>query len=434
MKKAILLASTILFKSGLNAQNYTSYFIGNQQDLSTQALGGICLMGGASEDDNAMKWFLEKANGGDIIVLRTSGSDGYNNYMYNSLGVNVNSVETIVCNNEAASNETYIHERIKKAEAIWFAGGNQWTYISYWRNTPIDSLINSAITDRNIVIGGTSAGMAIMGDYYFSAQNGTITSANALQNPFNATLTIDSASFINNNKLQNTITDTHFDNPDRKGRLITFMSRIYNDFNTPSKAIACDEYTAVCIENNGTAKVYGGFPQYDDYAYFVEVNCEIPDPSPETCISGTPLTWSYNNEALKVYKIAGTSNGDNTFNLNNWQNNTGGTWLNWSVNQGVFSEIVGSEPNCTNVTVDLEGNDIQWAYNHEQNLLLIHSDISDLNNCSIMVTNLLGQPVNFIQTNQSKKILIQFRNNSNELLLFNLYNENGIITNLKILQ
>ena len=53
-------------------------------------------MGGATEDDNAMIWFLERSNGGDILVLRTSGSDGYNNYLFSELGVNVNSVETIV--------------------------------------------------------------------------------------------------------------------------------------------------------------------------------------------------------------------------------------------------------------------------------------------------------------------------------------------------
>lgn len=89
-------------------------------------------MGGASEHDNAMKWFLEQANGRDVLVLRTSGSNGYNDYMLNQLGVNINSVETIVCHNASASQETYIHDKIKNAEAIWFAGGDQWTYISYW--------------------------------------------------------------------------------------------------------------------------------------------------------------------------------------------------------------------------------------------------------------------------------------------------------------
>ena len=42
-------------------------------------------MGGASEDDNAMKWFLERANGGDVLVLRATGADGYNDYLFSSL-------------------------------------------------------------------------------------------------------------------------------------------------------------------------------------------------------------------------------------------------------------------------------------------------------------------------------------------------------------
>ena len=37
-------------------------------------------MGGASENDAAMAWFLERAGGGDVLVLRASGSDGYNDY------------------------------------------------------------------------------------------------------------------------------------------------------------------------------------------------------------------------------------------------------------------------------------------------------------------------------------------------------------------
>jgi cyanophycinase-like exopeptidase len=135
----------------LIGQNYTSFKIGNTTDVMTNPSGGVCLMGGATEDDNAMKWFLENANGGDVLILRTSGGSGYNSYFYEDLGVQLNSVETIVCHNESASHETYLIQKIQQAEAIWFAGGDQWTYISYWRNSPVASAINDAITNRNIV-------------------------------------------------------------------------------------------------------------------------------------------------------------------------------------------------------------------------------------------------------------------------------------------
>ncbi|MFN6036841.1 MAG: cyanophycinase, partial [Bacteroidota bacterium] len=337
----------ILFCKLIKAQSYTSYFTGNINDTVTNPLGGVCLMGGASEDDNAMKWFLQRANGGDVLVLRASGSNGYNNYFYSTLGVSINSVETIVCNNSSASFDPYVLQKIQQAEAIWFAGGNQWTYVSYWRNTPVDSLINLGIKQKNMVIGGTSAGMAIQGKYYFSAQNGTVTSSTALADPYNSSVTVDSAYFIKNKYLDNVITDTHFDNPDRKGRLMAFLSRIVIDYGKYAQAIACDEYTAVCIDTSGMVKVFGGYPTYDDNAYLIQSNCELISPSPETCVAGTPLTWNLNNKALKVYNIKGTANPGFSFSLKNWKNigNTG-NWLDWSVNNGTFNEQVGDSLNC----------------------------------------------------------------------------------------
>ena len=100
-------------------------------------------MGGATEDDNAMIWFLERSNGGDILVLRTSGSNGYNDYLYNELGVDVNSVETIVLNNSSAANESYIHNKVLNAEAIWFAGGDQSNLVQY--SSEVQKLKNAKI-------------------------------------------------------------------------------------------------------------------------------------------------------------------------------------------------------------------------------------------------------------------------------------------------
>ena len=129
----------------VNAQSYTSYFTGNTTDKITNPDYGVCLMGGSTEDDRAMVWFLEKANGGDILVLRASGSDGYNDYFYTDLGVEVNSVETIVFNNASAANDTYVLQKIANAEAIWMAGGDQSDYINYWKDTEVEALLNEHI-------------------------------------------------------------------------------------------------------------------------------------------------------------------------------------------------------------------------------------------------------------------------------------------------
>jgi cyanophycinase-like exopeptidase len=385
------------------SQNYISYFTGNSADLVTNPQGGICLMGGASEDDNAMKWFLERANGGDVLVLRATGSDGYNSYLYSGLGINVNSVETIVCNNTNASSDAYVINKINQAEAIWFAGGNQWTYINYWRNSPVSQAINLAIQERNVVIGGTSAGMAIQGKYYFSAENGTVTSNTATSNPFASSVTVDSTSFIQNAVLQNVITDTHFDNPDRKGRLVSFLARIYTDFGVSGYAIACDEYTAVCVDTAGQARVFGGYPSYDDNAYFVQVNCELTNPDPEICSAGNALTWNHNGEAVKAFKIKGNATGSNIFDLNLWESSSSGTWYNWSVANGVFQESVGAEPNCQGLGVNQEMEENQvFFYPNPVNDKFTISVTSTLIGESFRIIDELGKVVKMGEINALK--------------------------------
>jgi cyanophycinase-like exopeptidase len=418
MKRAIIAALTMIPVLGF-AQSFTSYVTGSTTNITTNPSRGVCLLGGATEDDNAIKWFLQRANGGDILVLRASGADGYNAYFYSELGVVVNSVETIVFNDASASNDPYVLQKIQQAEAIWFAGGDQWDYISYWKNSPVDNAINQGIQQRNIVVGGISAGMAIQGKYYFSAQNGTITSAAALANPFDNLVTVDSSKFIDNAYLDNTITDTHFDNPDRKGRLVAFLARIHTDYGAYAKAIACDEFAAVCIDANGIARVFGGFPTFDDNAYFIQSNCELPVPSPETCSPGSPLTWNLSGLALKAYQIKGDSLGSKTFDLNTWQSGSGGTWLNWSVSNGVFAEQAGAAINCPSSIADTLPSDLEigiYPNPTTDKVKMIWSN--KINSVSqISIYNILGQKV-FVPITMADKVVIADFSNLNNGLYF----------------
>ena len=347
MSKTSILLAVLLVNFAALSQPYTSYFTGSSMDVIASPEGGVCLMGGATEDDEAMKWFLNRADGGDVLVLRTSGSDGYNDYMYSQLGITLNSVETIVFNGTFAVNDTYIHQKIKQAEAIWFAGGDQWNYISFWRDSPIDSLINEGIENRDVVVGGTSAGMAILGNPYFSAQNGTVTSGIALSNPYHSDVTVDNTPFLDAPFMGNVISDTHYDDPDRKGRHMVFLARMVKDNGVIAKGIACDEHTAVCIDENGLARIYGEFPSSNDNAYFLQVNCELADPTPEMCQSGLALDWNHGGAAVKVYAVKGNQTGQNTFDLSDWQTGNGGLWKHWYVDNGVLQETNGNAPSCS---------------------------------------------------------------------------------------
>lgn len=201
------------------------------------------MMGGRTEHDVAMRWFLEQANGGDVLVMRASGSDGYQEYLYRELGVPVNSVETIVFHSITTSE--YVLQKIKQAEAIWFAGGNQKVYLEYWKGNEIQKALQEAV-DRGIVMGGTSAGMAILGEFIWDGES---IQTDFLEIPF----------------LKSVITDTHYDARNRMERHIGFIGE------TGGRGIAADEYTAITIHPDGQTFVYGDEDE-DDFAYFIEAD------------------------------------------------------------------------------------------------------------------------------------------------------------------
>ena len=52
---------------------------------------------------------------------------------------------------------------------MFIAGGDQANYINFWMGTPVQSALNDAIA-RGVPIGGTSAGLAVLGEWAYSAQ------------------------------------------------------------------------------------------------------------------------------------------------------------------------------------------------------------------------------------------------------------------------
>ena len=74
-------------------------------------------------------------------------------------------------------------------------------------------------------VGGTSAGLAILGQFSFTAMNDSAYSKETLQDPFNNRVTI-ATDFLKVPHMENTITDTHYVKRDRQGRFLGFMARI----------------------------------------------------------------------------------------------------------------------------------------------------------------------------------------------------------------
>ena len=307
------------------APSVVSYLTGDAADVTTNAIGGLILMGGSTDVDAAIQWFLQRAGGGDVVVIRSSGADGYNQYMYDM--VNVNSVETIIIDSRTKAGLSTVAQKIRNAEALFIAGGDQWNYVNYWKNTVTEDAINYLLTTKQVTVGGTSAGLAILGSAYYSAETGSVTSSQALANPYHRYVTIGQGDFLLHPFLANTITDSHYSQRDRQGRHITFLARLMKDNGyTTVKGIGVDEQTAVCIDAAGIGKVYG-----TNSAYFMK-NENL---GPENCISGTPLTWNRSATAIRTYKITGSQTGNGSFNATNWSFSGGTSYYNY-INNGVL--------------------------------------------------------------------------------------------------
>jgi cyanophycinase len=264
---------------------YTSYFSGSTTDAVTTPLGGALLAGGGVDSDAGMRWLLAQGGArasnafGDVVVLRTSGSNGYNKYL---IRFGANSVNSIVITSVAGANSAYVRDAIAKAEVIFFAGGDQSTYELLWRGTGLQSAVNARIA-QGYPVGGTSAGLAVMSEYVYSALNVSATSSTVLLNPFDPSITFSRLLFTIP-RLGNLITDSHFVVRDRMGRLLTFLARLEQDYRaTAPRGVGVDEQSAVGMSAAGTATVFGA----GNGAYFLSTG----GVTTRTVSSGTPLTY-----------------------------------------------------------------------------------------------------------------------------------------------
>lgn len=343
---------------------YGYYFMGEPGTLtdsqpkianSSQTKPSFLLMGGGPDVDEGFRLMIRKAGatattGGRFLVIRATGTDAYNSYIYDSSGttwtsyvggkdLHLTSVETLIIPNRAAAAHPDVSSIIRRADMLFIAGGDQADYINYWKGTNVDLAIQSLMA-RNVPIGGTSAGLAVLGQIDFAALNGTVQSPQALDDPFNRYMTLDpaplslSGGFIAPAALQHTVLDAHLDTRDRLGRLVVFVARMVQQNGgsggcsggvLPSGAlgargIGLGVETALWVEVDAQGKVMGKRVTNDasnstyppdpepspSAVYFVR-----PQGNPSTCAAKKPLTMP----RVEVYRLADSSV---WFDLSSW--------------------------------------------------------------------------------------------------------------------
>jgi len=281
---------TLLGNDGaLRAADFDCYLTGNAGDVKpAHTEGALMLMGGGGLVDEAFRWFIQKAGGGDIVVLKATDrtdpvADSYGAYLHGTIG-GCDSVEVIAFNNRAAASNPELLTKIQNAEGIFLGGGKQFLYTDYWKGTPVDAALDAHVRAGR-PLGGSSAGLAVLGQVCYTAHvTARLTSEAAMKNPFDKVLTFEN-DFLHLDLLRGVITDTHFSSRNRLGRLIAFTARVGADNRiTNLLGIGVDEKTALCVEPNGTGRVFTTVPE--GRAWLV-----LPQQAPEILKPGEPLTF-----------------------------------------------------------------------------------------------------------------------------------------------
>ena len=321
MRHAIILFAALALAPGAEAK-ITRYVTGNAADVSPGPLSGPAhdFGGGGTDVDEALQWIIDEVRGCtscattvDVVILRSSGADGYNDYIYAMNGVD--SVETLVITSRRDADTSAVEATVLNAEVVFFAGGDQCNYTSYFKGTRVETAVE-AVYARGGGVGGTSAGFAIQGEFVYDACDGSATSAEILANPHHkhASFTYDFFSWAN---MGDVLTEQHLVPRDRMGRLLGFLARQIQDGRTPTAlGFAVNERTSVVVDKKGVATVMGDGP-----AYFV-----LADHFPEHCQPKQPLSYS----GFKIWRV---ETGD-TFNL---RNRPSAGYYTISVTDGVLS-------------------------------------------------------------------------------------------------
>ncbi len=218
----------------------------------------------------------------DLVVLAASAPSG-NSATPECDGLvdlsALHSCTTVTIPNPRGADVTRVADTVRRAEIVYFAGGNQCNYVE-WEGSAVLTAVTDVV-ERGGGVGGGSAGLALQGDVVYDGCAGSVRSDEALSDPYHRRISFSDSIFAWP-ALDRIITDSHFAERDRMGRLMSFVARQIAERDTETfYGLGVNEGTAVVVGPNRTGTVYG------EAAYLVHA-----DHPAQTIESGTPLTFS----------------------------------------------------------------------------------------------------------------------------------------------
>lgn len=161
--------------------------------------------------------------------------------------------------NAGNADDEATYDALTAAQIIFIRGGDQSRYVRWWRGTRTERAIREVFA-RGGVIGGTSAGCAILGEVSYDANRGSLSGPEALADARHENLSL-SCGFLG--LAPGVLFDTHFAERARLPRLALMLAhareRAVGDAGWPRAllGLGVDPRTAVCISPDGTAEIRG---------------------------------------------------------------------------------------------------------------------------------------------------------------------------------
>ncbi|GJM61431.1 cyanophycinase [Persicobacter diffluens] len=220
------------------------------------AQGSLLLVGGGSEQhggwsDAPYQWFVQQAENKKVAIISYAPEeDSWLSQYFVSLGAAEARHFQIDASN---ANEASLIEQLSSFDAFFFKGGDQWKYYRYYQASRFADWLRIRF-EQGAAIGGTSAGMAILGEWDFTAENGSLLPVDGMEN-------LDARYFRFQKELlpclPGFITDTHFAERGRLPRMLSMLGYMQLRKGVEMWGVGVDDRTALMVDATGVGTVSG---------------------------------------------------------------------------------------------------------------------------------------------------------------------------------
>lgn len=220
------------------------------------AQGSVLLVGGGGENYNdwsdiPYRWLVDHAPNKKVLVMHYSTTSSFMPGYFISLGAA--SSTNLVVSSVTSANDSANYKTILEYDGIFLRGGDQWQYVSKWKGTLVEQAIKEVYL-RGGVVGGSSAGEAVLSKVIFDAQITSTNPQSALRNPLGSgvTFTEDFLGFV-----PGILADTHFYERGRLGRLVAMLALYKTQKGKEIIGVGVDYNTAMGVTSDGVGEVMG---------------------------------------------------------------------------------------------------------------------------------------------------------------------------------